>query len=297
LFILVLLTTTSCNYETNKEYADKGVVEINEFETSIIYPVIDIVGEWEFYKGKFYRLADLPEKKNFVEMPYSWKGKGYGTYYIKIVQKPNDVRSVLVLEYIKSSCRVYINGKMVKEIGKVGKERIESKPEGGIDFVELPNTEIVNVILHVSNYYHEIGGVNKNVKITSYQGFYDYKELRLIIRIAVCAALAAFIINLLVMAVYLKEKTITLWFALQFTIILAFNLLYIPGINIIDKGLDEELNIRILMLLAYANPIIWIKIFKETYKEHFPDIVVKVLIYIYAILFLMGLSLDLYSGP
>ena len=290
---MVTLATVSCSYDTKEEKAVKGVLKINEIEASLIHPVIDITGQWEFYKDKFYRLSELPEEKNYVEMPYSWKGTGYGTYYIKIIQPKSDAPKVLVLEYIKSSCRVYINDKLVKEIGKVGTSREKSKPEGGIDFVELPKTKIVNVIIHVSNYYHEIGGINKKIKITSYQGFSDYKELRLSIRVAVCAALAAFILNLLILAVYLKKKRITLWFALQFSIILAFNILYIPGINIIDKGIDEELNIRLLILIVYLNPIIWIKIFKEFFGRYCPDIAVKILTFIFAGFFLLGLSLDL----
>ncbi len=293
LYLLIVLVVISCDYETKKENAVKGVLKIGELKESLIHPLIDIMGEWEFYKDKFYQLSELPEKKKYVKMPYSWKGKGYGTYYLKIVQQPSDIRKVLVLEYIKSSCRIYINGKLAKEIGKVGKKRMESEPEGGIDFVEIPNEKNVHVILHVSNYIHEVGGVNKNIKITSFQGFKDYTELRLAIRVAVCAALAAFIINLLVMAVHLKERKLTLWFALEFTIILLFNILYIPGVNLIDKGLNEELNIRILMLLTFANPIIWIKIFKEAFDKYFPDIAAKILIYVYGTIFLLGLSLDL----
>lgn len=296
LCVVVAMTTFSCSYETTRTEAEEGVVKIGDIEERLLSPLIDIFGEWEFYKNEFYFPGDFPKAKAFVKMPHTFKGKGYGTYRIELIQQLDEngrSNNVLILEYIKSSARIFINGELTLEIGQVGKSRQAYQPEGGIDFIRLPDTKRVEIVIHVANYYHEMTGINKVVKISTYQGFLNFKEMRISFRIAVGAALAALIINLFVMAVFLKEKTITLWFATQFVIILMFNILYIPGVNVIDKGLNEEFNIRLLVLIAFVNPLIWIKIFKKLFRRYCPEIAVKIMTYVFLVFCLMGVTLDL----
>ena len=143
---------------------------------------IKLDGYWEFYWLKLlspedFKNIDLSDQnpkeianRSIEKIPSIWNsytkdgielgGNGYATYRIKIKIKQLNQTYAIKISDIATAYQVWINGESLVKAGTIGKSKEEMKPSYKSKVIEFkPNTEIVEIIFHISNFHHSKGGL------------------------------------------------------------------------------------------------------------------------------------------
>ena len=134
LFIISQIYLLSCEQNTNIEEHPKaieGILNLTDwdFDTS---PPVELKGDWELYWQQFLHSSDFKnntdiEKTGYFTLPGIWngyqaggeklKGKGYGTFRLKILINDSVDRIAFKILAIQTASHMYINGKLVSTGG------------------------------------------------------------------------------------------------------------------------------------------------------------------------------------
>ncbi|MCR8636056.1 sensor histidine kinase [Paenibacillus radicis (ex Xue et al. 2023)] len=143
-----------------------------------------LYGEWGFYWSNLLQpeqaLLTEPisgEAKHWLRMPHYWNayrmgdrmlsGSGYATFLLKVSIDPSSRVLAMEIPAILTAFKVWVNGEMLGEAGKVGMNAETSMPGYKPQLVYFPqsgNTEL-NIVLQVSNFDHRLGGVWSDLKL------------------------------------------------------------------------------------------------------------------------------------
>ena len=137
---------------------------------------MDIDGDWAFYWKKFIDPANpLGNKPDIVDELKSWNKyslnggrlpvNGFGTYRKQMVIDSESNHVGLKIPYMDTAYKLYINGKLVSENGQIGKTSDESLPEYRIHYRRVDANKPLDFIIHVSNYEHIRGGINRPIQV------------------------------------------------------------------------------------------------------------------------------------
>jgi hypothetical protein len=139
---------------------------------------------------------------------------GYGTYRLKIINVKEKILSIYLF-YINTSYKLFINGQLVQEIGKVGTQKSESIPSQK-SFVHTfeNNKNHIEIVLQVSNFFHRAGGTWEPFLFGKPEDVHREIENRIISDIFICGVLA--IMGIYHMGLYSLRKSdlSPLWFGL-----------------------------------------------------------------------------------
>lgn len=131
--------------------------------------VIPLKGEWAFYPQEFI----APEKpftpREFIVVPGSWGSRrndlmpthqGYATYRLQLLLPPNarERHFGLLLPQIATAYRLYANGRLIAEVGKLSATAADFKPEYKRQIAYLAFEEKIVLTLHVANYAEALVG-------------------------------------------------------------------------------------------------------------------------------------------
>ncbi len=152
--------------------AEKGFLDLSDWNFEKQEPV-PLVGEWEFYWKQQLspeELADVSEAPFFITLPRLWNnldfqgtklgGTGFATFRLKIKLADTDKVLGLKILDLNTAGRLFINGKLAMESGVAGTDSKSTRPFLSPQTVEFKSeSEILELVLHVSNYHDRIGGV------------------------------------------------------------------------------------------------------------------------------------------
>jgi hemerythrin-like metal-binding protein len=167
-FFFVILFFCFSNYIFSENVVN-GFLEIKDSS------LVNLKGNWEFYWEKFYFLEDIQkiEKKDYCFVPHNWipcnaqrSGQGFATYYVKIKIPEHWInRNIgLYIPTIGTSYKIFINGQLVEEVGKVAPSKNEQIPLYGSRFFLWKADRLEqHILIHVSNFYHKSGGLWYNL--------------------------------------------------------------------------------------------------------------------------------------
>lgn len=170
--IVILLFTKQVHANT---HIKKGVLDLRN-ESLNDERVIKLNGEWEFYwkqlltPESFKDHNSNKEATQFVTMPITF-GKsefmgeplpdfGYATYRLLIIGRPtSDEQLAIYYKRLFSAARIWINGKLIDEIGIVGTTRDEeiALMRSGVHHFACKDT--IEILLQISNFHHKKGGI------------------------------------------------------------------------------------------------------------------------------------------
>lgn len=153
--------------------AERGVLDLQSynFYNSDLIP---LDGEWEFYweelinPERFKMGEDVPrpvytnyltEWKNVPDLQNSWHQFGYATYRLKIICGENNPPLSLYIPEVYSAYALYVNEDGFEGNGKVGENRLTSKPywRPSSKVVEL-HPGMNEMVIQISNFDHHKGG-------------------------------------------------------------------------------------------------------------------------------------------
>ncbi|MDH5657013.1 MAG: 7TM-DISM domain-containing protein, partial [Spirochaetia bacterium] len=178
-FLLSLIfILNSCSPQTDFE-VNQGVIDLQNFDFKSS-PAVSLKGEWEFYPEQLLEPEDFInnqiENKLYMYVPQSWdkssklpnqKAFGYGTYRLKVLLPDEiDFQPGFNPGQPATSYRLWINGEFLSSSGEVGTNPSESVPFLKPDIVPFEHKKgEIEIILQVSNYTRQVGGLWKAVHI------------------------------------------------------------------------------------------------------------------------------------
>lgn len=180
LFLLFGLVLFSCS-NVQKPEAKQGVLDISNISISELGSV-QLTGEWEFYWNQLIApesfQAGFQMDKSYCKVPGDWSyyesGKnspekfGYATYRLLIKTSAADSVFGLRVNRVDASYNLWVNGRLLIALGKIGNSKESSVPKWGTqEKIISSNRNIQEIILQVSNFSNNSGGITENIEITS----------------------------------------------------------------------------------------------------------------------------------
>ncbi len=185
LFCAVILNTIVLVYTVHAAQdqppkAEKGFLDLSGWNFDNREPV-PLVGEWEFYWKKQLSPEELKETTQpsfYIELPRLWNGldyqgtklggSGFATFKLKIkLSGTEEILGLKILD-LNTAGRLFINGKLAVESGIAGTDSESTRPFLKPRTVEFKSeSEILELVLHVSNYHDRIGGVRLPILLGS----------------------------------------------------------------------------------------------------------------------------------
>ena len=180
--LLLLFVSLSNSFASKKNFpvAQKGVLDLSDwnFEEK---GILNLDGEWEMYwqqfiqPSEFYNL-DTSDVTMYYKVPDLWNGKiingkkvtgnGYATFRLKIILPDSEDQYACIIGRIETAYKLWINGKEYISKGKLGKTRNEMKPQWNpTTFHFKTDTNVAEIVLQVSNFYHRKGGISNPIKL------------------------------------------------------------------------------------------------------------------------------------
>lgn len=177
--------------------------------------VLSLEGEWEFYWQKLlapedFKSGGAASLTGFIRVPGTWNGyappgsgkgqklpgEGYATY--RLVVHTNAGEPVLGLKILDfaTSYRLWVNGELLSENGRVGTSKDETRPQSFPRLVSFPNDAgTVEIVLQIANFTHRKGGIWTDIKMGTPGQLQALREKQAFSTLFLCG-------GLLIMAVY-----------------------------------------------------------------------------------------------
>lgn len=233
LFLFIVINLCSNEKDSYQPNAKSGKLDFRSHDFNRD-PVVDLGGEWEFYWKQFIPPKNsqdkiLPHEKSlksfeavYMDVPSQWQNNGYpidgyATYRLEVVLPSNRQDLAIQLPDIATAYRLYINGKLLTEIGRVSDTKEDSAPFMKNLLVKLPSPttressdpeDPVEILLHVSNYDEHRSGIWINLKLGTLQVLESSQNRKIAIDLIVFSAL--FIMGLYHLGIFFhrrKDKT------------------------------------------------------------------------------------------
>lgn len=154
------------NHSINTPDPINGVLDLTKWSFESQGPVT-LDGNWEFYFNQFLSAEDFQThndlKPQYVEIPSTLKSMNevkpfesnnfYGTLRLVIKLPPNNMSYGLSSDIILSSYKLFINGVLYSEVGKVGTNKDSSAPYYKLNQSYFDaNNHTVEIIYHTSDF-------------------------------------------------------------------------------------------------------------------------------------------------
>jgi len=175
--LLVMTGMTACSsdsYAKHHPAAEKGRLDLTGwgFESD---GIVDLRGEWAFYWQRLlgpsdFSGADPPRPSGFIRLPGYWNdyeidgarigGHGFATYRLIVMLGTQRARLAISVSEISTAYDLYVNGKRLDSVGRVGTRREEASPQyrARVNAFDVESDRL-EIILQVSNFAHRRGGV------------------------------------------------------------------------------------------------------------------------------------------
>lgn len=230
---------------------------------------VKLLGQWEFYWQQLIAPGEIAEGRSapqpaLITVPAKWQGYhldgtplsaiGYATYRLKITLKQAGIPLMLKIGNITSAHRLYVNGAMVSETGKVGRTADTTVSRISTYLLTVyPTTNELDLMFHVANFSSYRGGIVDVLAIGEASQMQIARERQIIMEAVVFGSIV--IMGLYHFGLFLFRKTdrSPLYFAL-FCFLMALRILT-TGEGLLIQAITSfpyELLLKIVFLSVYA---------------------------------------------
>ena len=148
--------------------ARKGLLDLREWDFAT-KGAIRLQGNWAFYWKRLLSpiRKSLPPPTGYLPIPALWnqrklgkttlQSNGYGTYRLVLLLKTPQVIG-LRLNRLYSAYRLYANGRLVHQHGRVGKTLSTATMKVSPATLNIHAPRRLELLIHTSNYFHRKGG-------------------------------------------------------------------------------------------------------------------------------------------
>lgn len=213
--------------------AVQGIVDLRDWDFSS-NPPISLDGEWEFYPNRLIMHEDRDARssdsdREWMAVPGNWMTSTYfhdqktaygsGSYRLRILVDPAKTQNFGIrMLGIYSSSELFVNGQMLKNNGQPSMEKEFYSGRVTPYSVSFDaDSEVIEVILHVSNYdYTHKGGIFRSVKFGSKSAINFEKRLSANMQILVAIILVIHLVYAFLLFVIGYRKKVMVFFILAF---------------------------------------------------------------------------------
>ena len=165
----------------------QNILDLTEENTSELQ---FLEADWQFYFGEFLSAQQMDTVSNpqYVGIPSTWDEydgdlprPGFATYYLKVIVPKESKNLGMDARITGLNYKLYVNGELKGELGKVGKSKDSSIPKYQNIIYELPETDTLKIVYHVSNFHYRKGGMWRAPIMSSMKTLRAKKEKKLIL--------------------------------------------------------------------------------------------------------------------
>lgn len=167
--IFLIISFITCS--KNKEFTvENGLLEIpSDF---LNHQNLDLSGNWKVIWGEFVSPEDnFPVNSDLIYIPSVWNsnskkiekfgkdGLGWASFYMKL-KLDKDTGLALSILTFGTNGKIFVNKKLIYEVGMIGKNQSESKPDysPATIFLDKSINNEYEFLVQVSNFHHGKGG-------------------------------------------------------------------------------------------------------------------------------------------
>ncbi len=172
-------------------FFEKGVLDLRSWNF-VQNPSLELDGEVFFEYGRFLSKQDFDSLKNpeYIKIPSYWndtytgakpiENKGFATYYFRILLPPN-LKTPLAFKLVPDNWayKVYANGSLLKESGKLGKTPESNQISLAPAMISLPQGDTLDIIFQISNFVHRQTGLQEQIDFGTEANLLEKRERRL----------------------------------------------------------------------------------------------------------------------
>ena len=301
LITLFILSTTSCSdLQKRGPVIEDGFLDLSSWNFEKYGPV-DLNGQWEFYWKKLMDPSDFDSNNSvraeYIEVPRGWArqaGKsfpelGYATYRLKVKVPNKDTDYNFIFMSIFASAKLWVNGTLCFEKGKVAATKENSSPEFITEFYTPikynSHRDTLDIIIQVADF--DFGGPASGIRRKIIFGPVTQITAEAIKISAIKSSLLGILLVIIVyhifLFVYRRNEPSYLVFALL-GIVAAFWTIYSSGM------FSEFFTYRSYLLIGETGPALFpallVLFYYYIYKEEVHKIVVRAFLAI-GIIFMM----------
>jgi signal transduction histidine kinase len=202
-FFIIVITTISFiilywsyryTYPYNKTVpkAKKGLIDFSLSDLEKI-KCVKLAGECEFYWNQLlypndFRLPHKPQPHLYFDLPGVWNNYqidgiklpsfGFATYRLLIKIKDRGAYGIKFKEF-DCSYKVWINGKLMAQVGKVGTGPESSYPNWKrAEIYFEPQSDTIEMVMQISNFVHRKGGPEDIIYFGKADQIREYKNFQ-----------------------------------------------------------------------------------------------------------------------
>jgi len=187
-------------------------------------------GEWAFYWNKLYTPASFDSAaitpSAYATVPGFWNNLiphlglfqpafGYATYRLKVLCPPSDEQLALKLLTIASAYKLFVNGKQIAEIGKVGTSAATTTPAYQPMIVPVtPVNNTLDIVIQVANFNYNVGGLWDFIQLGTQEQINTYHIKNVAQDFFIAGSFFLIGIFYLVIYFFFRRRSAPLYFAL-----------------------------------------------------------------------------------
>jgi len=300
LFAVFLLPVTK---GVNEFVANNGTLELGVTNT-LKLSTVKLAGNWEFYWNQLLEPNDFKDnsatpKPLYIKVPKSWSSvkvngqklpsTGYATYRLVVHKNADKEKTIygLKVSTIFSSYKLWINGKLVTTVGKVRKTKGDSSPAfkyQDIPFILDPaegSTENIEIVIQVSNYYHQRCGLHFPIYLSTYNNITAATRWMDILNLIIIGIILVIGINHLALYFFRKQDRSNLYFGIVCIVMILRNLS--TGDRIITylfPNIGWEFLLKIDNFSGFGTIPLFALFIYTLFKDEFPKLLRNIYLYI-----------------
>lgn len=186
--------------------------------------VVTLDGQWEFYWNQLLTPEDFEGEKTpqidmYIKTPGTWKGlypkNGVATYRMRL-KYPKTLKDPALKTYgITTAYKLYANGKLILEVGKVSADPATFKDGQGEYIVELPkDQQEIELIIQVANLNFDKGGLRESPVFGSKKVIEQKRTTQLALQLFFSSGIFIFAFYYLVLFLLEKKNKTALLFSM-----------------------------------------------------------------------------------
>ncbi|GLC89153.1 sensor domain-containing diguanylate cyclase [Lysinibacillus piscis] len=198
LWMMLLVTVLLCGGCSIEKKTIQDIVPTTQ------QTVYQLDGEWAMYPNQLLEPKQMEQQQaTMVAAPLAFQdlwgdANGYATFHKQLQVDADFVDKTMSIysQYMYTAYRLYIDGELVIQAGQVGATKAQSVPEMAAQIGYFtPKKDIVDIVLQISNFHHQQGGVNNDFVIGSVQNvadYYYYQQYQLFFQIGTILVMGVF---------------------------------------------------------------------------------------------------------
>ncbi|MBF0118905.1 MAG: response regulator [Desulfobacterales bacterium] len=300
MFILIL---TSCsNISLPPPTVKEGILDLTNWNFKH-NRVISLNGEWEFYWKKLltpsdFKIESSKEPKDYIIVPSIWNGYnlkntkltgfGYATYRVKVLLDDYYDNLSFKMDDVGTAYTIYVNGKKIHDVGKVGTTRDNSSPRYFPCIVDIKNNEkFLDIIINLSNFHHRKGGLWSSITLGFHNDIYKIREHAVAFDVFLVGSLLIMGFYHIGLFIVRRKDRSTLYFG-TFCFLFSLRILLTNDMFFIYifPGIKWEFQVKLEYLSFYMALPIFLMFVQSIFKNQFSkliDYIVKPLSIIFSI--------------